>query len=158
MLSASFGRCRRENVIHHRRTASVLAALVWCACVRSAFAQTYPSKAVRMIVPFAPGGATGIVARSSRRSSRIPRSAGHRPRIRPRERPSDGIRIAQFLKSMSAQRQDRSRRGMDGPREQRRVLRLSRAELSRLPDAVATPIIASVKAAPYKEKQHGYIA
>src|SRR5688500_17063357 len=54
---------REETMIRRLRTASVLAALALSAYAASALAQTYPSKPVRMVVPFPAGGATDIVGR-----------------------------------------------------------------------------------------------
>src|SRR5687768_13439213 len=43
----------------------LLAALVLCACAAaSASAQSFPSRPVRIIVPYAPGGAVDTVART----------------------------------------------------------------------------------------------
>src|SRR3954463_1894401 len=50
--------------MHHRRYAAcALAAFSLALPVAGALAQTYPSKAIRLILPFPPGGPTDIVGR-----------------------------------------------------------------------------------------------
>ena len=49
--------------MHRRTLVTALAAIASTSVAGGAWAQAYPSKPVRLIVPFAPGGTTDIVAR-----------------------------------------------------------------------------------------------
>src|SRR3712207_2409004 len=49
--------------IQHRLAGALAALLAFAALTTSAFAQPYPTRPVTMIVPFAAGGPTDIVAR-----------------------------------------------------------------------------------------------
>ena len=58
-------RAARKGGSHNNRALGCLAStLLLTACVTNAFAQTYPTKAIRFIVGFAAGGSNDVVARA----------------------------------------------------------------------------------------------
>ena len=56
----------------HRRTLVVLTAAALSLSAGAAWSQAYPAKPVRLVVPFAPGGTTDIVARVTAEKINVP--------------------------------------------------------------------------------------
>jgi tripartite-type tricarboxylate transporter receptor subunit TctC len=53
-----------EKMMQEKLTSAFVAAVVMLGVMQPAFGQAYPTKPIRLIVPFAPGGGTDIAARA----------------------------------------------------------------------------------------------
>src|ERR1700748_687626 len=58
-MACAFTTCRRIPMLHR----AIIMALSLCAVALPAHAADYPDHAIRMIVPFAAGGGTDVLAR-----------------------------------------------------------------------------------------------
>src|SRR2546430_7280357 len=52
---------KQEGIMDRRK--AVLAAVVSCIAMSGAWAQSYPTRTIKLIVPFSAGGSTDIIAR-----------------------------------------------------------------------------------------------